>query len=115
MLMYFHPFQVQVHIPEDIRNLLENTKQVWCPDDGVYYLHYVPNVLQCLFAARDGFDADSSSETLRQLYSLEKYLAEGAAPNATLVRTLNIISYFFNWIYACLFICMHFIYFILCG
>ena len=43
-------------------------------------------VMQCLLAARDGFDAESSSETLKQLYRLGESLEEGAISNATLVR-----------------------------
>ena len=44
-------------------------------------------VLQCLIAARDGFDAETSSEILRQLCVLEESLSGGAIPNATLVKT----------------------------
>ena len=44
-------------------------------------------VSQCLIAARDGFDAETSSETLRHLCMLEGSLSGGAIPNATMVRT----------------------------
>eukprot|EP01036_Dinobryon_divergens_P022827 gene22827-biopygen19779 len=54
-----------VAVPEDIRNLLDKTKE-------------------CLLSARDGFDAESSSEIRKQLYRLEACVAEGTTPNATL-------------------------------
>jgi hypothetical protein len=38
-----------------------------------------------LIAARDGYDAETTSETLTQLYQLESLLAAGAIPNATMV------------------------------
>ena len=40
---------------------------------------------QCLVAARDGFDAESSMESFKHLYTLETSLAGGVTPNATLV------------------------------
>ena len=46
-------------------------------------LQYV--LSQCLVAARDGFDAESSMESFKQLYTLETSLAGGVTPNATLV------------------------------
>jgi hypothetical protein len=50
---------------------------------------YDVNETQCLLAARDGFDAESPSVMLTQLHRLEACLAEGAIPNATMVRKDN--------------------------
>jgi hypothetical protein len=43
-------------------------------------------------AARDGFDAETSLETLQQLCKLDESLTAGAIPNATLV---SIYAFFF--------------------
>ena len=50
------------------------------------HIYCTPHVNQCLLSARDGFDAESSSEIRKQLYRLEACVAEGTTPNATLVR-----------------------------
>jgi hypothetical protein len=48
---------------------------------------------QCLIAARDGFDAETSLQTLQQLSKLDESIMGGAIPNATLVRKYDIVSY----------------------
>ena len=82
-------------MPGDIGILLEKTKKVYCMigDDTTNsfndFIMYVIHEPQCLLAARDGFDAESPSVMLTQLHRLEACLAEGAIPNATLVRKDN--------------------------
>ena len=42
---------------------------------------------KCLVVARDGHDAERSSDCCLKLYKLEELLVAGAIPNATMVLT----------------------------
>ena len=76
---YWHP------IGEDKEGLFVWSRTIL----GTIFITYDVNEPQCLLAVRDGFDAESPSMMLTQLHRLEACLAEGAIPNATLVRKNN--------------------------
>lgn len=99
-------------IPENIRHLLDMTREVnsnimWkivscyvgeciatlrdnvIDEKWIICMYeYMYVYAQCLVAARDGHDAESSSASFAQLYKLEELLIAGAIPNATMVSTI---------------------------